>query len=169
MHRSAVLRHRPSNQIYADVSRSHDRRRTRAYDPVPHGHAKAGEELADPERLLDIVVGAVVQRLDLLSLTLPGGQDDDGTGIYPPRFDQDVLTVLVGKTKVQDDGSGGLMANAARPSAPVPAAIISNPFASKAGPRNRWIWGSSSMTRMRGLRDDMIRGVRGGWEPAFAG
>ena len=45
---------------------------------VAQGGAQAGEKLADGEGLFDIIVGAEIQRGDLLGFLVAGGQDDDG-------------------------------------------------------------------------------------------
>src|SRR5579871_3556537 len=49
---------------------------------------------------------------------------------------------------------------AARPIAASSARCGSYPAASSAGPRNRWICGSSSMTRMRGRWADIERALQ---------
>src|SRR5258708_11659735 len=55
---------------------------------LAQGRAQPGAQFADPERLFDIVVGARVQRLDLLGFAVPGPKDDDRPAVEPPGPDQ---------------------------------------------------------------------------------
>jgi hypothetical protein len=47
-------------------------------DASPQERPDAGEQLGEPERLRDVVVGARVQADDRVNLVGPGGEDQDG-------------------------------------------------------------------------------------------
>ena len=52
------------------------------------------------------------------------------------------------------------LTTANKASRPVPVKAVSYPYADKAFPRSHWIWGSSSMIRIRGLV--ILRALAGG-------
>ena len=60
-------------------------------------------QLADAERLLDIVVRAKVERLDLLRLAIARGEDDYRRLRELPDLAQDVLAVAIRQAEVEDD------------------------------------------------------------------
>ncbi len=66
--------------------------------------ADAGEQLGEPERLDQVVVGAGVEAGDDVELLVAGGEDEDGQvgvrGAQPPA---DVDAVDVGQAEVEDD------------------------------------------------------------------
>ena len=73
---------------------------------VPERHAEPGEQLADAERLGDVVVGAGVERRDLVRLLAARREHDDRHGgpfAQPPDH---LEAVEVGQAEVQDDDVG---------------------------------------------------------------
>ena len=73
---------------------------------APQHRAQAGHELARRERLDDVVVGAGLQRLDLLVLGIHGGQDDQRHLTPLAHAAADVGAVAVGSSRLDDDGVG---------------------------------------------------------------
>ena len=63
-------------------------------------------QFADAERLLDIIVGAEIERLDLLRLAVARGQDDHRRRRELADVAQHVLAVAVGQAEVEDDEIG---------------------------------------------------------------
>ena len=89
------------------------RRRDRRSSPPPppprrwaawrSARAQPGEQLADPERLVDVVVGAEVESGDLLALAVPRREDDDRR-LRPFADGADhFLAVEVGQAEVEQD------------------------------------------------------------------
>ena len=70
---------------------------------VAQGSPQARHQLANPERLVDEVVGAEVERLDLLRLALARRQHDDGNIGPLPHLADHVLAVGVGQAEVEHD------------------------------------------------------------------
>ncbi len=68
--------------------------------------AEAREELAHAERLGDVVVGAGVERRDLLALRLARGEDDDGHVGPAAEAGDHVEPGDVGESEVEDDEVG---------------------------------------------------------------
>src|SRR5262249_26348318 len=64
------------------------------------------EQLADRKRLGDVVVGAGVERGDLLSLVSHGGHDDDRRIAPLPQLARDLSAAAVGKDEVEDERVG---------------------------------------------------------------
>ena len=62
----------------------------------------AGQQLVDPERLRLVVVGAQVERLDLVALVLSDRQHDDGRRRPRPEPPADLEPVDAGKVQVED-------------------------------------------------------------------
>ena len=77
----------------------------RGGDPAERG-AQAGEELVHAERLGDVVVGAGVERGDLVALGAAGGEDDDRHGGPAPQAADDLDAAHSGEAEVEDDGVG---------------------------------------------------------------
>src|ERR1700743_1369350 len=73
--------------------------------------AEPGEKLVHAERLRDVVVGAGVERGDLLMLRPPHRQDDDRRGGPAADPVNDLGAVHVGQAKVEDDRVGPLAGN----------------------------------------------------------
>ena len=74
--------------------------------------AHARQQLADIERLVDVVVGAEIERLDLFGFALARRQDDDrhiGPFARPP---DDVLAVAIRQAKIEQHDVGRLGGNA---------------------------------------------------------
>ena len=71
--------------------------------PGPAGYrAHPRQQLFDPERLGDVIIGARVQRLDLVAAAVAAGQHDD-RGLGPAAQPLDHLdTVQIGQTQVED-------------------------------------------------------------------
>ena len=70
---------------------------------VPEGHAKPGEQLADAERLGDVVVGAGVERRDLVGLLAARREHDDRHRRPFAQPPDHLEPVEVGQAEVQDD------------------------------------------------------------------
>ena len=68
--------------------------------------AEPGEELAHREGLAHVVVGAGVERGDLVPLLPAGGEDDDRDAGPFPQPSDDVHAVEVGESEVQEDEVG---------------------------------------------------------------
>ena len=68
--------------------------------------AHARQQLADGERLLDVVVGAEVERGDLLRLAVARRQHDDRRGGEAAGARDHVLAVHIGQAEVEDDQVG---------------------------------------------------------------
>ena len=72
-------------------------RRVSQRGPEPRG------QFADAERLLDIIVGAEIERLDLLRLAIARGEHDHRRRRELADVAQDVLAVAIGQAEVEDD------------------------------------------------------------------
>jgi hypothetical protein len=70
------------------------------------GRAQAREQLVDPDRLLDGVVGPRVQRGDLLPLLADRGEEDHRGGAPGPQLAADVAAGAVGEHEVEDHRLG---------------------------------------------------------------
>ena len=77
LHRLARARHQSLHEVDLELARVITGSAPRPGEAVARGDAQAGQQLADAEGLLHIVVGAQVQRVDLLGLRVAGRQDDD--------------------------------------------------------------------------------------------
>src|SRR5919197_157058 len=77
-------------------------------DVMAQGSAHACHQLADPERLIDKVVGAQVQRLNFLDIPVAGREYDNRyfrPFAYPPN---ELFPVPVRQTEVEHDDVGPL-------------------------------------------------------------
>src|SRR6266540_6079537 len=70
---------------------------------VPQAHTDASKELAGPEGLADVVIGAGVQRRDLVPLLAARREDDDRHGGPLAQPADDVDAVGVRQSEVDDD------------------------------------------------------------------
>ena len=107
--------------------------------------ADAGDELAEPERLHDVVVGADLQEPDAVELVLAGGDDDDrhvGAGADAAA---DLAAVEIGETEVEQDEVGGL-GGVDAPRRRCEPGSASNPSSSRPSTRGTPIVSSSSTT-----------------------
>ena len=68
--------------------------------------AQARQQFADGERLFDIIVGAEIERGDLLGLAVARRQDEDRRGSEFARLGQHVLAVHVGQAEIEHDDIG---------------------------------------------------------------
>ena len=73
---------------------------------MPERHADPGEQLAGAERLGDVVVGAGVERRDLVPLLAPRREDDDRNGRPLAQPADHVEAVHVGQAEIEDDDVG---------------------------------------------------------------
>ena len=73
-----------------------------AFVAAQHG-TQPGEQFGHRERLGHVVVGADVQRADLVAGTGPAGQHDDRRVVPPAQFDDHLGAVDVGQAEVEDD------------------------------------------------------------------
>ena len=86
-----------------------------ALHPVTQRGPHARQQLADIERLVDVVVGAEIERLDLFRLPLARRQNDDrhvGPFARPP---DDVLSVTVRQSEIEQNDIGRLGGGALDP------------------------------------------------------
>ncbi len=83
---------------------------------------QAREQLAHPERLGEVIVGAGVERRDLVALLAAGGEHDDRHVAPLPQPPDHLQAVEIGQAQVEDD-EVGLARSAASisPSSPVVA------------------------------------------------
>ena len=88
------------------------------------GDAEAGVELVDAERLGDVVVGAALERLDLLALLVAAGQDHDRRRGVAPDPPDDVEAVDVGQAEVEQHEVGSLALPALRAPSDRPSASV---------------------------------------------
>src|SRR6185295_3428864 len=70
--------------------------------------ADAGEQFVDAERFGDVVVGAGVERGDLVGAAGAAGQHDDGDGGPAAEAADDLGALHVGQAEVEDDEVGAL-------------------------------------------------------------
>src|ERR1700720_4804243 len=70
------------------------------------------QKLIDPERLGQVIVGAAIERFDLGAFLFPARKNNDrqSRAALPYAFD-DVETIHVGQTEVEDKEIGGAFAN----------------------------------------------------------
>ena len=73
-----------------------------ASDPALDG-PDAGHELAEPERLHDVVVGSQLEQQDAVDLVGTCGHDDDRHLVSCPQPPAHLAPVEVGQTQVQED------------------------------------------------------------------
>ena len=83
----------------------------------------AGQEFVDAERFGDVVVGAGVERVDLVAAVRPAGQHDDRDGCPGAQLADDLDAVDVGQAEVEHDQVGVRRA-AAECSASAPSAAV---------------------------------------------
>ena len=74
--------------------------------------AQACHELADAERLVDEVIGAEIERLDLLRLAVARGKDDNGNVRPLPHLLDEILAIAIGQPQVEHDDVGRLAGDA---------------------------------------------------------
>ena len=74
--------------------------------PVTKRGAQPRGQFADPERLLDVVVGAEIERFDLLRLAVPRGENDHRRLRELADFAQDILAVAVRQPEIEHDEIG---------------------------------------------------------------
>src|SRR5579884_778503 len=91
-------------EVDADRADLHDRLGRRA-DPPQHG-AQPREQLADRERLRDVVVGAGVESGDLLVVVADRGDEDDRRLAPLAQAATHLAAGAVGQQQVEDDGVG---------------------------------------------------------------
>ena len=80
--------------------------------PVPQRCTHPRQQLADIERLVDVVIGAEVKRLDLFYFALARRQDDDRQIRPFARAPDDVLSIAIGQAEIEQDNVGRLGRNA---------------------------------------------------------
>ena len=73
---------------------------------VPQRGPQPRGQFANPERLLDIIVGAEIERLDLLRLAIARGEHDHRRRRELADVAQHLLAVAVGQAEVEDDEIG---------------------------------------------------------------
>src|SRR5205823_845398 len=76
---------------------------------MPKSHADPGQEFAGAKRLGEIVVGAVVQRLDLLLLLISNGKNDNRRSQPFAKPAQDLLTIHIGQAQIENYQVRGLL------------------------------------------------------------
>ena len=67
----------PAHQVDREIADPEDRPLALLLQTVAKRGAQPGEQLVDAERLGDVVVGAEIERFDLVRLVGPAGQHDD--------------------------------------------------------------------------------------------
>ena len=98
---------------------------------APQRRTEAREQLVHPERLRHVVVGAGVERRDLLAL-VPDDRQDDDRRVAPPRSSRQTSTPLLsGSTRSRMTPSGG------RPRRSRAPPLRSPPSRSRSPPRQR--------------------------------
>jgi hypothetical protein len=90
-------------------------------EAMPQRYPQPGVELARAERLGHVVVGAVVQRLDLAVLRAVRRQHDDRRVAPAADAVADLEPVKVGQAEVEDDQVRGAGGRLLEPSSPVSA------------------------------------------------
>src|SRR5699024_9108750 len=79
LQRPAVLKDAAAQELYGDAAAAQGRRSLRFLYPGPAQQGPdTGAQLAQPERLCDIIVPAAVQTADDADFLVGGGQKDDG-------------------------------------------------------------------------------------------
>ena len=79
LQRPAVLKGAAAQELYGDAAAAQGRRSLRFLYPGPAQQGPdTGAQLAQPERLCDIIVPAAVQTADDADFLVGGGQKDDG-------------------------------------------------------------------------------------------
>ena len=84
----------------------------------PERRAQAREQLVDPERLRDVVVGAGVERRDLLALVADDREDEHGASLQPRSSRQTSTPLPSGSTRSRMTASGGRSAAVVSASSP---------------------------------------------------
>ncbi len=87
---------------------------------TPEKRADATSELADRERLRDVVVRAELETEDLVELVVAGGQHDDRDGALRAQAPADLEPVHSRQHDVEDDEVDVLLAKAAERLVPIP-------------------------------------------------
>src|SRR6185312_7905006 len=67
----------------------------------PQRRTETGKQLVDAERLRDVVVGAGIERRDLLALVTDDGEHDDRNARPAPKLATDVRATRVRESKVE--------------------------------------------------------------------
>src|ERR1700674_271544 len=95
--------HAMAHAVDLDVADLHHRRLGAPLHAVVQRHAHPRHQFADTERLVDVVVGAEVERVDLFHLAIARREDDDRhvrPFAHPPDH---VLAVAVGQPEIEHD------------------------------------------------------------------
>ena len=86
--------------------------------PARHG-ADAGHELAEAERLHDVVVGTQLEADDAVDLVAARGHHDDGDVVAGPDLAAELEAVDVGEPEIEEDDVGRRAQGAERVGAPI--------------------------------------------------
>ena len=120
---------------------------------MPQRDPHPGEQLLHPERLGQVVVRAEIERGDLFVLLPAGRDDDDGSPGRAADLANDVQSIAVGKTQVEQ-GEVGIPAGRLREALPerdrLHHLVVMGP--QSVARRSRRIGASSSTSRISGPR-----------------
>ncbi len=94
---------RRSARSRTSVADRHHRLALPVGDRAPEHRAQPGEQLVDPERLGDVVVGAGVERADLLPLVTDRRQDDDRQPAPAADLAAHLDSLPVGELEIEHD------------------------------------------------------------------
>src|SRR5208337_678449 len=104
--RNAVARNEALVEVHDDALDLDPRSGLGLARPVAERGAKPRCQFADPEWLLDVIVGAEIERFDFLRLAVPRGENDHRRLRELADFAQDVLAVAVRQPEIEHDEIG---------------------------------------------------------------
>jgi hypothetical protein len=93
----------PPREVDAQVADVDEGRGGRRRGGAAERGADPGEQLADPEGLREVVVGARIEGLDLVRFPASGRDDDDGNRRPAADLAGEVDAVAVGEPEVEED------------------------------------------------------------------
>src|SRR5512133_823475 len=96
-------------QVDAEVRGLHDRDQLVGWGSPADGGAQAGQQLVEPERLGDVVIGARIEGGDLVGFALADAQHDDRDPGPTPQALDHLEAVDAGEAQVEDDHVGLLV------------------------------------------------------------
>ncbi len=100
-HRLAGPADQPPHQVDLQLAGADHRIGPAALQLVAQRHAQPGEEFADPERLLHVVVGAQVERSDLFDLAVACREHQHRAGVEGAGGGEQLLAVHVRQAEVE--------------------------------------------------------------------